>query len=396
VGEFNATDANDGNITYELVSGENNNSFFTLETNGTLKTATTFDYESNASSYTITVQAKDEHNASTEGNFTISILDQNEAPYHLSTTAPLRVQENLPIGTFVGTFSAKDPDGDELIYKLGGDGNNTLPFALSEKGELRTTKILDFEIQETQELEVLALDKEGSFTSSIFMVQVVDCFVPMVETFPIKFDENGSVRVGGELRDDGGNSQNLEVGIEVSAHPFRGSGSVEINLKLQLQPNSFTFNDLINIPAGWKKIYARAYAKNVEGTSYGLEESISNHPGKPLDLWANANQLDKAPGWWESPWFGTFYKSESGWLLHLDLGWIYPSPGGSSSLWLWRDQLGWVWTRQGVYPYLYRAERNGWIYFYGEYGKNRLLFDYESEDWLKIDDSKVIEKENAR
>ena len=33
---------------------------------GTLKTASTFDYESNASSYTITVKAKDELNATTE------------------------------------------------------------------------------------------------------------------------------------------------------------------------------------------------------------------------------------------------------------------------------------------------------------------------------------------
>ena len=69
IGEFNATDPEGGKITYHLVNGENNNSLFTLDTNGTLKTATTFDYESNASIYTITVQAKDELNASIEGNF---------------------------------------------------------------------------------------------------------------------------------------------------------------------------------------------------------------------------------------------------------------------------------------------------------------------------------------
>ena len=71
VGDFNVTDANDGNITYELVNGDG----FIVETNGTLKTATTFDYESNASSYTITVKAKDELNAFVEGNFTVTLLD---------------------------------------------------------------------------------------------------------------------------------------------------------------------------------------------------------------------------------------------------------------------------------------------------------------------------------
>ena len=48
---------------------------WTMESNGSLKTATTFDYESNASSYSIRVQAKDEYNASVEGNFTVALTD---------------------------------------------------------------------------------------------------------------------------------------------------------------------------------------------------------------------------------------------------------------------------------------------------------------------------------
>jgi surface protein len=78
VGEFSATDPDaNATLTYDLVSGagDGNNSLFTLETNGTLKTATTFDYESNASTYVIFVQAKDEHNASVEGNFTVSLTN---------------------------------------------------------------------------------------------------------------------------------------------------------------------------------------------------------------------------------------------------------------------------------------------------------------------------------
>ena len=59
IGEFNATDPDENSsITYHFVNGENNNSLFTLDTNGTLKTAATFDYETNVSSYNITVQAK--------------------------------------------------------------------------------------------------------------------------------------------------------------------------------------------------------------------------------------------------------------------------------------------------------------------------------------------------
>ena len=72
-------------------NGENNNSFFTLDTNGILKTATTFDYETNASSYTITVQAKDEYNAFVEGNFTVTLTNDPTSVFTVaggSGTAP--------------------------------------------------------------------------------------------------------------------------------------------------------------------------------------------------------------------------------------------------------------------------------------------------------------------
>ena len=65
-----------------------NDGLFSLDQNGTLKSATTFDYENNASSYIITVLAKDELNGITEGNFTITLqnvvedLDQDGTEDH--------------------------------------------------------------------------------------------------------------------------------------------------------------------------------------------------------------------------------------------------------------------------------------------------------------------------
>ena len=76
MGEFNATDPDGDAITYHLVSGggDANNSLFTLDQSGTLKTAAILDYEA-GSSLSIRVQAKDEMNATAEGNFTISLVD---------------------------------------------------------------------------------------------------------------------------------------------------------------------------------------------------------------------------------------------------------------------------------------------------------------------------------
>ena len=125
VGEVNATDPDAGaTLSYSLVSGvgDGNNSLFTLETNGTLKTAVTFDYESNASTYAIRVEAKDDYNATVEGNFTVALTNVNEPPSISSdgagSTASLSVAENQ---TAVTTVSGIDPDsGTTLIFSISG------------------------------------------------------------------------------------------------------------------------------------------------------------------------------------------------------------------------------------------------------------------------------------
>ena len=112
VGKFNATDPKGGQINFYLPVGENNNSLFTLDTNSTLKSATTFDYESNASSYTITVQAKDELNATTEGNFTVTLLDVYE-PSRQNHTVELNSTVGLEmIWVEPGTFIMGSPTSE--------------------------------------------------------------------------------------------------------------------------------------------------------------------------------------------------------------------------------------------------------------------------------------------
>ena len=177
IGEFNATDPDGDAITYHFVNGENNNSLFTLDTNGTLKTATTFDFESNASSYTISVQAKDEVNATTEGNFTVTLLDVNEPPYELYPTTALSITENQPVGSVVGKFKATDPEGAEVTFSLGANDwetHNEL-FSLDANGTLRTAKQIDYETYKRwKKVRVNATDALGETVSELFRVVVED------------------------------------------------------------------------------------------------------------------------------------------------------------------------------------------------------------------------------
>ena len=64
-------------LEFNLVGGDNDNDYFTIDTNGTLRTASIFDYESNAS-FQIRVKAKDQNGLSVKGNFLVEVLNQIE------------------------------------------------------------------------------------------------------------------------------------------------------------------------------------------------------------------------------------------------------------------------------------------------------------------------------
>ena len=129
-----------------------------MDSNGTLRTATIFDFESNPSTYSLLVRVRDEHNASFEGNFSVNLLDVNEDPFDLHSLANLSVPENQSVGSFAGEFNASDQDaGDTLSYALtsgvGDEGNGY--FTLDGNGTLRTARILNYELNSS--LKILEL-----------------------------------------------------------------------------------------------------------------------------------------------------------------------------------------------------------------------------------------------
>ena len=180
VGSFTATDP-DANTTfsYSLIAGagDGNNSLFTLESNGTLKTAALLDFETSPS-LAIRVQVSDENNASIDGNFTVLVTNQNEAPTNLTSSGVFTLAENQATGTAVGSFTATDPDaGASLSFSLVDDNMTSYSkFSLSTGGILTTAEILDFENNASHTLRVLVNDEfnasvEGNFTVTVTNVE---------------------------------------------------------------------------------------------------------------------------------------------------------------------------------------------------------------------------------
>ena len=156
IGQLTASDPDaNSTLTFSLIDGENDNHLFTIDTNGTLRSASVFNYESN-SSYTIQAKVRDQYNLWIIENFSIQIINviedfdgdgtedhfdtdddndgfsdaveiaygsdpmdanstANAAPTDLNATSALQISENQPIGSIVGQLTASDPDANSTL-----------------------------------------------------------------------------------------------------------------------------------------------------------------------------------------------------------------------------------------------------------------------------------------
>ena len=193
VGVLRATDRNGDVLQYgfALGVGDGGNKYFTMDPNGTLRTAVRFDYEEIASALSVRIFARDPYDEKVEGNFTISLVDVwedidgdgvtdhldddmdgdgfsneeevafgsdpmdsrsglNHAPEDIMLKNGGQVLENQPAGTLVARFAGVDPDkNDTLSYSIVDPKVKTnFPFKLFTLGGLRTTRVLDYETDE--------------------------------------------------------------------------------------------------------------------------------------------------------------------------------------------------------------------------------------------------------
>ena len=95
----------------------------------------------------------------------------NSVPTNLTPIGALSIDENQPIGTVVGHFSADDADGDELSFAMGDStGTHNGYFSMDANGTLRTTEPLDYEVYSISELSVSvkAMDAYGGSVNGLF------------------------------------------------------------------------------------------------------------------------------------------------------------------------------------------------------------------------------------
>ena len=144
------------------------------------------------------------------------------------------------------------------------------------------------------------------------------------------------------------------------------------------------FNKVVKDLIAGKKYFFRAYAQNKEGVGYG--SVLDLRTVRNVSPWWIDARSDVAANWWTSSWFGSFYMNEANasWIMHSEMGWLYPMESPKSGVWLWKENLGWLWTNEEFYPFLYQNTSASWLYFYGASQGKPLFYDYKDERWLQM------------
>ena len=201
--EFNATDPDWDALAYSILYGDDAHAFDLNESTGILSFIIPPDYENPDDNntdniYEATVQVSDgEENATLNLFVRVQDVFENIAPIDLNASN-LAVNEERPVGTFIGEFNATDLNpGAVLTYLLVsgvGDTHNEL-FTMEPNGVLRTAIILDYETNASLNIRVRVKDEWNATQENSFVVSVLDVNESVPNQAPVFVsDQNYSVQ----------------------------------------------------------------------------------------------------------------------------------------------------------------------------------------------------------
>jgi hypothetical protein len=202
-------------------------------------------------------------------------------------------------------------------------------------------------------------DEHNASLEIVLNVLVANAFDPLVRTLSAEADGNGSVSFSGTILADGG-LELMGFGVKIS-DTLQFSNPIILQGNLGNSTNKFSVTSR-ELESG-KNYFYRAYANNAEGTTLGAIKRFTMPANEATQTpwWAEAKA--EVDGWRSFEWFGRFYKTNTSWIYHEDLGWVYVQSDAFDGLWLWTEDKGWLWTSPPTYPYLFRNEGSQWLYF---------------------------------
>ncbi|MBF2001379.1 MAG: cadherin domain-containing protein, partial [Synechococcales cyanobacterium M58_A2018_015] len=218
VGNFSTIDPDIGDThTYTLVAGEGStdNNAFTIVGNQ-LRLNRIPDFETKPT-YSIRVRTSDVGGLSFEKTFTVFVNDLRERPGDTAPTDLLlsrtTVNENVPIGSLVGTLSTVDADQDDrFTYSLVPGFGDNAAFTIVDN-ELRTNAPVDFETKSSYTVQITTTDVGGRSFTKTLTIGVINLDDPPIVTPSAGalsyVEQAGAVPIDGGIRVSDVDSPNL-------------------------------------------------------------------------------------------------------------------------------------------------------------------------------------------
>jgi len=350
INDFNATDPDGDILTYSLINGEGatDNESFTMDLNGTLRSGQIFDYEENAGPFFIRVQAMDESNATTAGDFNVTILNTTDFK------VTLNIEDN---GTVLGAGEYDQNASVNLVAtpSLGfifagwsGDFNSS---------ESNTSFLInaDFNITASFGEDTSDLDNDG--LSNYFEIVVFDSNMSNPDTDGDGFTDFEENRTG---LDPSQPNSDYRLLLDSALAEANTSGFTSGVDWVTLNRKTYDFNTSGDLQ------YQYGHTK---GSLDALNFHINDPSAPYTELELNASRLQA-----EQDQLSAIHNelaSGVGGLTYLQNLQRVSAPNAAN--WYYQPGMGWLWTNQDVYPLVYFADSN-------ETGGPRWLYSIRLED----------------
>ena len=175
VGTISASDPDEGqSVAYSISAGNDAGKFSINAETGEISVASALDHET-ASSYMLTVTARDGNGGTDTATVTITVTDVNEAPVFNPSSYTFSIAESVNTWTSIGQLTATDQDAGDTITHYITSGNADDRFAIDlNYGDILLMKDLDYETTPSYTLTVEARDGNGSTDTATITITVVD------------------------------------------------------------------------------------------------------------------------------------------------------------------------------------------------------------------------------
>ena len=167
VANLTITDPNLPNDEHTLaISGTDAGQFRFNDDTTQLLTSNAFNLKAIGSTYSFTLTITDRAGAVHPQPVVLTVEDAPIAPSDIQLSKD-SILERLPIGTFIGTLSATDPNGNISGYTIEG----TSPFEISGD-TLRSSEVFEFSTQNSYPLTITVTDSTGLTSSKTFTIRI--------------------------------------------------------------------------------------------------------------------------------------------------------------------------------------------------------------------------------